>query len=117
MVDLGRPWDLQAAMLGTDLGRAGTAVIMRLVPPMLFGMVFFPFRFPSDAVTWVMFAISAVLAVVVSFGIRFLLNLSAFWLLDARGVLAVWGTVGGLLTGLILLLWRSGIRHYQGTGS
>lgn len=104
VVDLGRPWDLQAAMLATDLGRAGNAVIMRLVPPMLFGMVFFPFRFPSGAITWVLFAVSTVLAVVVSFGIRFLLNLSAFWLLDARGVLAVWGTVGGLLTGLILPL-------------
>lgn len=104
VVDLGRPWDLQAAMLATDLGRAGNAVIMRLVPPMLFGMVFFPFRFPAEAITWALFAVSAVLAVVVSFGVRFLINLSAFWLLDARGVLALWGTVGGLLTGLILPL-------------
>ena len=105
VVDLGRPWDLQGALLATDLGRAGNAVVVRLVPPMLFGMVFFPFRFPDHAVTWVLFAVSAGLATTVSFAIRFLLNLSAFWLLDARGVLAVWGTVGGLLTGLILPLW------------
>jgi ABC-2 type transport system permease protein len=104
VVDLGRPWDLQTALLATDLGRAGNAVLMRLVPPMLFGMAFFPFRFPAEAITWTLFAVSAALAVVVSFGVRFLLNVSAFWLLDARGVIAVWGTVGGLLTGLILPL-------------
>ncbi len=34
---------------------------------------------------WLAFAVSVVLAVVVSFGFRFLYNLSAFWLLDYRG--------------------------------
>jgi ABC-2 type transport system permease protein len=54
----------------------------------------------------VLFAAAMALGTAVSFGIRFLLNVSAFWLLDARGVLAVWGTVGGLLSGLILpLAW------------
>jgi viologen exporter family transport system permease protein len=106
VVDLGRPWDLQAALLAADLGRAGHAVLMRLLPPMAFGALFFPFRWPQHAATWPLFAVSMLLAVAVSFGIRFLLNLSAFWLLDARGVLAVWGTVGGLLSGLILpLAW------------
>jgi ABC-2 type transport system permease protein len=102
VVDLGRPWDLQSALLAGDLGRAGNAVAVRLVPPMLVGMVFFPFRWPAHAATWALFALVTLLAVVTSFGIRFLLNLTAFWLLDARGVLAVWGTVGGLLAGLIL---------------
>jgi ABC-2 type transport system permease protein len=106
VVDLGRPWDLQGALLAGDLGRAGHAVVMRLLPPMAIGAVFFPFRWPQHPATWALFAVSTLLGVVVSFGIRFLLNLSAFWLLDARGVIAVWGTVGGLLSGLILpLAW------------
>jgi ABC-2 type transport system permease protein len=106
VVDLGRPWDTHLAMLATDLGRAGHAVVVRLVPPAAFGMLFFPFRFPTHATTWVAFAVSVVLAVVTSFGIRFLLNASAFWLLDARGVIAMWGVVGGVLSGLILpLTW------------
>jgi viologen exporter family transport system permease protein len=106
VIDLGRPWDLQTALLATDLGRAGYAVLMRMLPPMAFGAVFFPFRWPEHPATWVLFVVSMVLGTAVSFGIRFLLNLSAFWLLDARGVLAVWGTVGGLLSGLILpLAW------------
>ncbi|MDN5748919.1 MAG: ABC-2 family transporter protein [Pseudonocardia sp.] len=106
VVDLGRPWDLQAAMLAADLGRAGFAVLARLVPPMLFGAWAFPFRWPTVPATWAWFAVSALLAVVVSFGVRFLLNASAFWLLDARGVIGMWGVVGGVLSGLVVpLAW------------
>ncbi|WP_300014871.1 ABC-2 family transporter protein [Pseudonocardia sp.] len=106
VVDLGRPWDLQAAMLATDLGRAGFAVLARLVPPVAFGAWAFPFRWPEQASTWALFAVSALLGVVVSFGVRFLLNASAFWLLDARGVIAMWGVVGGVLSGLVVpLAW------------
>ena len=106
VVDLGRPWDLQAALLATDLGRAGHAVLLRLLPPAAFGAIFFPFRWPEWPHTWALFAASVALGVVVSFGIRFLLNASAFWLLDVRGVIAVWGIVGGVLSGLVLpLAW------------
>ncbi|MEJ3656115.1 ABC-2 family transporter protein [Actinomycetes bacterium KLBMP 9759] len=102
VVDLGRPWDLQAAMLATDLGRAGVAVLIRMLPPVAFGAIFFPFRFPEQGVTWALFAVSLVLAVAVGFGIRFLLNLSAFWMLDARGLIAMWGIAAGVLSGLVV---------------
>ena len=44
------------------------------------------------------------LGVIVSFAIRFLLNCTAFWLLDARGTIAVWGVASGVLTGLVMPL-------------
>lgn len=106
VIDLGRPWDLTTALLASDLGRALNAVLVRLLPPMLLGALLFPFRWPTQPSTWALFALAILLGTVASFGIRYLLNLSAFWLLDARGVVAVWGTVGGLLSGLILpLAW------------
>jgi ABC-2 type transport system permease protein len=106
VIDLGRPWDLQAALLATDLGRASHAVLLRLLPPAAFGAIFFPFRWPERPHTWLLFAASVVLAVVAGFGIRFLLNASAFWLLDARGVIGMWGVVGGVLSGLVVpLAW------------
>ncbi|MFC4947056.1 ABC transporter permease [Pseudonocardia sp. GCM10023141] len=109
VIDLSRPWDLQTAMLATDLGRAGHGVLFRLLPPALVGAVFFPFRWPEQATTWLLFAVAAGLAVTVSFGIRFLLNASAFWMLDARGVVAVWGAAGGVLSGLVIpLSWFPG---------
>ncbi|MGQ0573699.1 MAG: ABC transporter permease [Pseudonocardia sp.] len=106
VVDLGRPWDLQLAMLANDLGRAGFGVCTRLVPPAAFGALVFGFRWPEHVGTYALFAVSTLLAVAASFGVRFLLNAGAFWLLDARGVLAVWGVAGGLLSGLVLpLAW------------
>lgn len=104
VIDLGRPWDLQTAMLANDIGRAGYAVLMRLVPPVLFGALLFPFRWPERWWTPLLFAVSTVFAVVASFGIRFLLNAAAFWLLDARGLLGLWGAASGVLTGLVLPL-------------
>jgi ABC-2 type transport system permease protein len=102
VVDLGRPWNLQAAMLATDLGRAGHAVLTRLLPPVAFGALIFPFRWPERPETWLLFSVSVPLAVVASFGIRFLLNACAFWLLDVRGVLGMWAVVGGVLSGLVI---------------
>jgi ABC-2 type transport system permease protein len=104
VVDLGRPWDLQLALLMTDLGRAAHAVFIRLLPPVAIGVLFFPFRWPERPETAVLFAGSVVLAVAVSFGVRFLINASAFWLLDVRGLIGVWGAVGGVLSGLVLPL-------------
>jgi ABC-2 type transport system permease protein len=109
VVDLGRPWDLQAAMLATDLGRAGHAVLTRLLPPAAFGAVFFPFRWPERPSTWLLFAASVVLGVVACFGIRFLLNATAFWLLDIRGVVSMWVIVSGVLSGLVIpIAWFPG---------
>lgn len=103
VVDLYRPWNLQAALMADDIGRAGYTALSRLVPPVAVGALFFPFRWPSwQTLPW--FAVSAVLAVLVSFGMRFLINTTAFWLLDNRGVLSVYAISGGLLCGLVIPL-------------
>ncbi|MBB5954993.1 ABC-2 type transport system permease protein [Saccharothrix tamanrassetensis] len=85
VVDLYRPWHLQAALFAEDVGRAGFSLFVRLVPPVLVGALLFPFQWPEVA-AWPLFAVSALLALVVSFGLRFLVNATAFWLLDSRGV-------------------------------
>lgn len=100
VVDLYRPWNLQAALLAEDIGRGGFAFVTRLVPPMAFGMLLFPFQFPETAVQWPLFLISAVVALVISFACRFLIDLSAFWLIDNRGLYGFWNITSGLLCGL-----------------
>jgi ABC-2 type transport system permease protein len=99
-VDLARPWNLQAATLAQDLGRAWHAVLLRFVPPVLFGALLLPFRWPSTPATGALFVVSVALAVVVSSATRFLVGLSAFWLLDARGVQSVYINVSTILSGL-----------------
>jgi ABC-2 type transport system permease protein len=96
-IDLGRPWNLQPALLAQDLGRAAHAMLIRFAPPVLFGALVLPFRSPW---TVLFFVVSTVLAVVISFAARFLLDLTAFWLLDNRGVATVYGAATGVLCGL-----------------
>ncbi len=102
VVDLYRPWHLQGALLAGDIGRGGYAFITRLVPPMALGMLLFPFQFPENLMQWPLFLLSAVIALVISFGFRFLIDLSAFWLLDNRGLYGFWNISSGLLCGLIV---------------
>lgn len=99
VVDLYRPWHLQAALFAEDLGRAGFALLVRFVPPVLFGALLFPFHWPRPA-AFPLFAVSLLLALAVSFGMRFLLNTAAFWLLDSRGLLGLYTLATWLLCGL-----------------
>ena len=89
VTDLQRPIDLQGAYLSEDLGRAGYQLLARGLPPFLIGALFYTLVFPGSLGQWCAFAVSLTLAVVVSFGMRFIVNLLAFWVLDWRGLLAL----------------------------
>jgi len=84
--DLLKPLDYFAFWLSRDLGRAGCHVLTRFVPTLLIGALLYDLALPGTPLTWLAFGASLILAVVVSFAFRFLLNLTAFWLTDIRGV-------------------------------
>jgi ABC-2 type transport system permease protein len=86
--DLYRPVDFQAYWLAQDLGKAGFYAIFRGIPPVAIGalMLTRQFVFPAEVGHWLSFLVAASLAVVVSFAFRFVMALSAFWILDVRGV-------------------------------
>src|SRR5579884_283194 len=92
VVDLARPLDPQRYWLAFDLGRAPYHFVFRGFLPFLLGALAFDLRYPSplDAAA---FLLSLTLAVVVSFGVRFLYNAAAFWLLDFRGVMTLTITI------------------------
>jgi len=93
VVDLYRPIDLQAWWGAVDAGRAGYEVLVRFIPPVAVGVLFFDARLPALVDVPAVVA-AMVLAVVVSYGLRFLAAASGFWVLDARGMervlLTVW---------------------------
>jgi ABC-2 type transport system permease protein len=103
-VDLYRPADLQAWWLSADLGRAGFHLLGRGVLPMVCGALAFDLALPARPVTWLLFLVSVTLGVVVSFAVRFLVALSAFWLLDGAGVSQVVFLAGLFFSGLLLPL-------------
>lgn len=112
-VDLGRPIDFQGQWLATDLGRGFYQLIFRGIPPFLVGELLYRLELPTNPVLWAGFAASAALAIVISFAIRFLVNLCAFWLLDYRGIVNLAGNTGSLLAGFIVPLsfFPDGVRQ------
>jgi ABC-2 type transport system permease protein len=101
-VDLARPIDPQFAYLAADLGRAVYTFIPRGAPPLLAGAAVFGLAMPTTAMPYLLGALALVFAVMVSFACRWLVNLTAFWLLDLRGVLTLFTLSSGLLSGHLL---------------
>ncbi len=106
VVDLYRPVDLQAWWAAVDAGRVGYELLVRLVPPVTIGVVFFGARLPAGRDVPAV-VVALLLAVTVSYALRFLVFCSGFWLLDARGALrglmVVWIAGAGLTVPLPLL--------------
>ncbi|MFF3844730.1 ABC transporter permease [Streptomyces sp. NPDC002328] len=103
-VDLYRPADLQLWWLANDLGRALFQLLGRGVIPFAFGALVFPTALPTDPGLWAAFLVAVVLAMVVSFGIRYLVALSGFWLLDGTGALQAMMILGIFCSGMTLPL-------------
>jgi ABC-2 type transport system permease protein len=98
--DLLRPIHPVALYLAADVGRAGHAFLFRFVPPTLVGALVFDLYLPSRPGTWPLFVVSVVLALVICFACRYLVNALAYWLLDLRGVAAAWSIGSAVLCGL-----------------
>lgn len=106
VVDLYRPVDLQTWWLASWCGRAAFLLVARGIPPIVLGGLVFDLRLPDDPLLWAAVVVSFVLASLVGFAVRFLVNLSAFWLVQNQGldqlVTIVITFFGGLLVPLAL---------------
>jgi ABC-2 type transport system permease protein len=105
VTDLLRPVDPVWHLLATDLGRAAHSMFTRFVIPIAVGALFFRLQTPRRPGTYVFFALSLLMATIVCFGCRFLVNAAAYWLLDARGPHIGWTLASGFLGGLYFPLW------------
>jgi ABC-2 type transport system permease protein len=103
-IDLYRPTGLIPWWLASDLGRATFHLLARGAPMMIPAVLLFDVRYPATPMRWVAFVLAVYLAVFVSFGLRFLISLTSFWLLDSRGTEGIAAILGMFCSGLILPL-------------
>ncbi|MFI6334827.1 ABC transporter permease [Streptomyces sp. NPDC050535] len=103
-IDLYRPADLQLWWLAQDTGRALFHLLGRGVVPLAFGAFVFELALPADPLTWLAFLVAVALGVLVSFSIRYLVALTAFWLMDGTGVVQMAWIVGIFCSGMTLPL-------------
>ncbi|MEU7313125.1 ABC-2 family transporter protein [Streptomyces sp. NPDC007083] len=103
-IDLYRPVDLQTWWLAADLGRALFQLLGRGVLPLALGSLVFDLALPASPGTWLCFLAAVLLAIVVSFAVRYLFALCGFWLLDATGLGALSGLLSVFFSGMLLPL-------------
>ncbi|MGK5630869.1 ABC transporter permease [Streptomyces sp. URMC 123] len=103
-VDLCRPPDLQLWWLAADLGRAAFHLLARGVLPMAVGAFAFDLVAPANPLVWLAFLGSVALGILISFALRYLVVLSAFWLMDGTGVTQVAGLATLFFSGMLLPL-------------
>lgn len=101
-VDFARPLDPQVAYLAGDLGRAALQALARGVPSVAVGALFFGVSAPQGPAVAALAVVSVLLGVVISFGCRYAVNLTSFWLVQNRGVQLVYMVASGFLAGLFV---------------
>ncbi len=84
--DLLKPMDYYNFWLAQDLGRALTQLALRGLPLVAAYLLFYRLSFPRSLAQWGWLGVSMLLALLVSFSYRFLVNLSAFWVPNAMGI-------------------------------
>ncbi|OLC52727.1 MAG: hypothetical protein AUH85_16210 [Chloroflexi bacterium 13_1_40CM_4_68_4] len=115
-VDLVRPIHPLRMTLAADYGRALYHGAFRGIPPFIVGALFFPLVMPGDALTWLVFAVSIVLAIATSVGYRLVYNAAAFWLMDSRGPALAAGLLATLFSGFLVPVaffpdWLARVAH------
>ncbi len=110
--DLSKPFDYYTFWLSQDAGRAALHTLTRGVPTLLAGVLLFDARLPGEATRWTAFLVSLALAVWISFGLRYIVNLFAFWLLDYRGPAIMLMFATSFFSGLLvpLVFWPAWAR-------
>lgn len=101
-IDLARPIDLQISYLARDLGRAALQLLTRGVPILLIGGLLVGIVTSTSLWSYPLGLLSLLFGVSISFICRFGMNLIAFWTVDARGFLLLYGFVMNVLSGFFL---------------
>ena len=101
-VDLARPVDLQLSWWVRDLGRAAYQLLTRGWPPLAIGALTIGIGLPPSWTAYPLGLFSLLLGVSISFGLRYLVNLIAFWTTDIRGFIGLYMVLGSFLAGLFV---------------
>lgn len=100
--DFARPVDLQLSWWARDLGRAAFQQLSRGWPPLVIGAVTIGIALPGSWTAYPLGLLSLFLAVSISFQLRYLVNLVAFWTVESRGFLSLYVVLIGPLSGLFV---------------
>ena len=101
VTDLMRPWSFFGYWLSRNLGERIFNLLVRGSMTYVIGVLYFRAHIPTPAEA-LGFTASISLALLASFGLQFLVNLTAFWLIDNTGILMITNLVHQFFSGFLL---------------
>jgi len=101
VTDLARPWSFYGYWLSQSLGECGFNLLVRGSLTYLIGALYFRAHVPTPTQA-LSFAISISLALILSFAFSFIINLSAFWLIENNGVVMIANIMLNFFSGFLL---------------
>lgn len=102
--DLLKPMNLFSFWLAQDLGRALVNLLLRGFTLMIIYALFLDLSYPKSIDQWIALFLVMVLAWLVSFSWRFLVNLASFWTPNALGIGRFFFVVSWFFSGLLMPL-------------
>lgn len=102
--DLLKPMSYYGFWMAQDIGRAMVNLVFRGMSIFIFYALFFNITYPSSAGQWAALAVCLLLAWLVSFSWRFLVNLAAFWIPNAQGMGRLFFGLSWILSGFFMPL-------------
>ncbi|GAB4205297.1 MAG: ABC-2 family transporter protein [Roseiflexaceae bacterium] len=101
ITDLSRPWNFYGYWLSRTLGAQCFGLGVRGALTYLLGVLYFGAAVPTPG-QLLAFALAIGLAMLVSFAYSFLVNISAFWLLDSTGLVIIANIMLSFFSGMLL---------------
>lgn len=102
--DLSKPCDFCWYWFSREVGRDIYYLLFRAIPTYAIGMLLFGIGLPTNWEQWSAYIVVLILGAVLGIAFRFLCNIAAFWLLEARPINTLVQNLALFFTGLFLPL-------------
>ena len=103
VTDLSRPWNFYGYWLSQSLGERGFNLLVRGSLTYLIGVLYFRAAVPGPAAA-LGFAAAVTLAMLLAFAFSFIVNMTAFWLIENGGVTMIANIMLSFFSGFLLPL-------------
>jgi len=115
-LQLTKPVDFQAYWFADESGKACYYSLMRALPTFLLGSLFFNVTIPQQPTILMAFAVSMPLAIFLSTSITITVYGTAFWTLDATGIVGIAHSIITFFSGMLvpLALWPNWLAQIGG---
>jgi ABC-2 type transport system permease protein len=114
VADLTKPCDFYWYWFSREVGRDGFYFIFRAVPIYIGGMLLFGYGVPSGWSIWLNGSVFLVIGAALGIAFRFLYNIIAFWIIEARAMVTMGQVIATFFSGsyipiAFMPLWLKGV--------